>query len=102
MNNSICIRNVGLTVHIIHIFLNVKANCYMLIDTYHLFFLCRMSLGAAFQRSRATQKFKCDDELQMQRVSINQAIGAGHGELQEEVMWGSVGLCGITWVRTSP
>lgn len=38
MNNSICIRNVGLTVHIIHIFLNVKANCYMLIDTYHLFF----------------------------------------------------------------
>jgi len=38
----------------------------------------------------------------MQSVSIYQAIGAGHGELQEEVMWGSVGLCGITWVRSSP
>lgn len=47
-----------------------------------------MSLGAAFQRSRATQKFNCDDELQMQSVSINRAIGAGHGELQEEKIHG--------------
>lgn len=70
-------------------------------DTYNLF-LCRMSLGTAFQRSRVTQKFKCDDELQMQRVSINQAMGAGHRELQEGVIYGSEGLCGITSVRISP
>lgn len=53
MNNSICIRNVGLTVHIIHIFLNVKANCYMLIDTYHLFFFVQNVIRCSFPEEQS-------------------------------------------------